>query len=85
MAFAEDVRAGLTATPKRLLPKYFYDDLGSALFEAICSLPEYYLTRAEAEILRERSGRSRAPTVAAVLPYRYFERRAGRERSRAQP
>ncbi len=45
--FAEDVRAGLTATPKRLSPKYLYDDLGSTLFEAICLLPEYYLTRAE--------------------------------------
>jgi L-histidine N-alpha-methyltransferase len=51
--FAEDVRAGLTARPKVLLPKYFYDDLGSRLFEAITALPEYYLTRAEAEILRE--------------------------------
>lgn len=49
--FAEDVRAGLTARRKHLPPKYFYDDLGSALFEAICLLPEYYLTRAEAEIL----------------------------------
>jgi L-histidine N-alpha-methyltransferase len=49
--FAEDVRLGLTAERKRLPPKYFYDDLGSALFEAICALPEYYLTRAEAEIL----------------------------------
>jgi L-histidine Nalpha-methyltransferase len=51
-AFAEDVRAGLTATPKTLPPKYFYDDLGSRLFEAICYLPEYYLTRAEREILQ---------------------------------
>src|SRR5215831_6209895 len=48
--FAEDVRAGLTATPKTLKPKYLYDALGSQLFEAICLLPEYYLTRAEAEI-----------------------------------
>jgi dimethylhistidine N-methyltransferase len=48
--FAEDVRAGLSATPKRLSPKYFYDELGSQLFEAICLLPEYYLTRAENEI-----------------------------------
>jgi L-histidine N-alpha-methyltransferase len=55
MTFAEDVRSGLTATPKRLLPKYFYDELGSALFEAITALPEYYLTRAETEILRDRS------------------------------
>lgn len=49
-AFAEDVRAGLSRKPKRLAPKYFYDDLGSALFEAICKLPEYYVTRAESEI-----------------------------------
>ena len=48
---AEDVRSGLTAHPKRFLPKYFYDDLGSQLFDAICLLPEYYLTRAENEIL----------------------------------
>lgn len=50
-AFANDVRRGLTARPKVLFPKYFYDDLGSQLFEAICRLPEYYLTRAEREIL----------------------------------
>jgi dimethylhistidine N-methyltransferase len=49
---AEDVRNGLTALPKRFLPKYFYDELGSQLFEAICLLPEYYLTRAENEILQ---------------------------------
>jgi dimethylhistidine N-methyltransferase len=49
-ALAEDVRRGLTAEPKFLLPKYFYDELGSQLFEAICLLPEYYLTRAENEI-----------------------------------
>ncbi len=49
-SFREDVRAGLTARPKKLLPKYFYDELGSQLFEAICLLPEYYLTRAENEI-----------------------------------
>lgn len=51
-SFAEDVRLGLTSSPKRLQPKYFYDDLGSRLFEAICCLPEYYLTRAESEILQ---------------------------------
>jgi L-histidine Nalpha-methyltransferase len=52
---AEDVRKGLTAQPKRFLPKYFYDELGSQLFEAICLLPEYYLTRAENEILQKYS------------------------------
>ncbi len=48
--FAEDVRRGLSARPKSLPPKYFYDELGSHLFDAICLLPEYYLTRAEGEI-----------------------------------
>jgi L-histidine N-alpha-methyltransferase len=53
--FAQDVQAGLLARPKSLAPRYFYDDLGSQLFEAICLLPEYYLTRAESEILRNHS------------------------------
>lgn len=55
-SFADDVRQGLTARPKMLQPKYFYDELGSLLFEAICLLPEYYVTRAENEILERRSG-----------------------------
>lgn len=50
--FAQDVLRGLTRAPKSLPPKYFYDNLGSALFEAICHLPEYYVSRAEEEILR---------------------------------
>jgi L-histidine N-alpha-methyltransferase len=50
-ALAEDVRRGLTASPRVLPPKYFYDEAGSALFEQITRLPEYYLTRAEREIL----------------------------------
>jgi len=54
-SFASDVRDGLTAQPKRLFPKYFYDELGSQLFDAICLLPEYYLTRAEEEILARYS------------------------------
>lgn len=51
-AFAADVARGLRARPKHLPPWYFYDALGSALFSAICELPEYYVTRTEAEILR---------------------------------
>lgn len=54
-AFAGDVRSGLTANPKWLFAKYFYDELGSRIFEAICCLPEYYPTRAEREILHENS------------------------------
>jgi dimethylhistidine N-methyltransferase len=53
-SFAQDVLVGLTSNPKTLLPKYFYDDLGSRLFEAICCLPEYYVTRDEIEIISER-------------------------------
>ncbi len=49
--FALDVRRGLSATDKWLPPRWFYDDLGSALFDAICFLPEYYVMRAEAEVL----------------------------------
>ncbi|MDQ2662870.1 MAG: L-histidine N(alpha)-methyltransferase [Candidatus Eremiobacteraeota bacterium] len=52
-SFADDVRAGLCASKKHLPSKYFYDELGSAIFESITVLPEYYLTRAETEILRD--------------------------------
>src|SRR6059058_2376883 len=53
---ATDVRAGLTATPKTLPPKYFYDERGSQLFDEITRLPEYYPTRTERSILDERAG-----------------------------
>lgn len=49
--FGRDVREGLTATRKWLPPRWFYDALGSSLFDAICFLPEYYVMRAEAEVL----------------------------------
>ena len=61
-SFAEDVRLGLTSSPKLLFPKYFYDELGSLLFEAITALPEYYVTRSEAEVLRLHAGE-----IAAAL------------------
>jgi len=52
-SFAQDVASGLRARPKRLSSKYLYDEVGSALFDAITHLPEYYLTRAETEILSQ--------------------------------
>lgn len=52
---AEDVRRGLTATPKELAPKYFYDARGSELFDCITSLPEYYPSRCEREILNRHA------------------------------
>jgi L-histidine Nalpha-methyltransferase len=51
-----DVVKGLTHTPKILPPRYFYDDRGSELFEQICELPEYYLTRTETAILQNCAG-----------------------------
>lgn len=49
----QDVISGLTQQPKTLPARYFYDDRGSELFEQICQLPEYYLTRTETQILEK--------------------------------
>ncbi|OYX72723.1 MAG: L-histidine N(alpha)-methyltransferase [Caulobacter sp. 35-67-4] len=61
--FLDDVVAGLSAQPKTLPSKYFYDAEGSRLFEAICDLPEYYLTRTETALLQQI-----APEIAARIP-----------------
>lgn len=70
--FALDVRAGLTGCQQKALPpKYFYDDMGSALFEAITLLPEYGLTRADERVVRrcarELPDRFRDDVVVAEL------------------
>jgi L-histidine N-alpha-methyltransferase len=62
-----DALAGLTATPKSLPPKWFYDAQGSELFEKITGLPEYYPTRAERAILRAVAPEIAALTAAATL------------------
>ena len=62
-----DARAGLTASPKVLPPKWFYDERGSELFEKITHLDEYYPTRVERSILRERAGQIAAATRARTL------------------
>ena len=62
-----DARSGLTATPKSLPPKWFYDATGSELFEKITALPEYYPTRAEREILQAEAGQIAAASRAASL------------------
>jgi dimethylhistidine N-methyltransferase len=54
--FCEQVIAGLSQHPRTLPCKFFYDETGSALFLKICELPEYYITRTEMRILRERGG-----------------------------
>ena len=70
--FAEEIRAGLTKSGQReILSKYLYDEVGSALFEAICLLPEYGLTRADTRLLRRYAGemvaRMPLPTHVAEL------------------
>lgn len=66
-ALRADVRHGLAQQPKSLPPKWFYDDVGSELFDQITRLPEYYPTRAEAEILRAHSGEVAALSGADTL------------------
>ncbi|WP_422744119.1 L-histidine N(alpha)-methyltransferase [Mycobacterium sp. WMMD1722] len=66
-ALRRDVREGLVGTPKSLPPKWFYDSVGSDLFDRITRLPEYYPTRAEAQILGERSGEIAAASQADTL------------------
>jgi dimethylhistidine N-methyltransferase len=61
--FATEVLAGLSAKPKQLPAKYFYDLAGSALFERITQLPEYYPTRCELALLRDN-----APAIASLFP-----------------
>ena len=70
--FAADVRAGLTKPGQRELPsKYLYDEVGSELFEAICLLPEYGLTRADTRLLQKHAeeiiSRMPLPTHVAEL------------------
>lgn len=70
---AEDVRAGLVAPPRWLSPKYFYDQRGSRLFEAICETPEYYPTRAETALLAD----SAEPIIDRVAPGHIIELGSG--------
>ena len=69
-AMVDDVLTGLAATPKVLSPVWFYDEVGSRLFDEITRLPEYYLTRAERSILLASAGeiaaRARADTLVEL-------------------
>ncbi|PKV75336.1 L-histidine N(alpha)-methyltransferase [Pontibacter ramchanderi] len=67
-AFAKDVAAGLSQSPKRLSSRYFYDANGSRLFQQIMALPEYYLTRAEFSVIQ----RHRSAMVSAFAAAGFF-------------
>ncbi|MGH4013305.1 MAG: L-histidine N(alpha)-methyltransferase [Pseudonocardiaceae bacterium] len=66
-ALRHDVRVGLSADPKWLPPKWFYDARGSELFEEITTLPEYYPTRTERELLRRNAGEIAVQAAADTL------------------
>ena len=69
--FRRAVLDGLSRAPRAIPPKYLYDSRGSALFDAICELPEYYLTRSETEILKRHAAdiASRAGPDAALVEF----------------
>ena len=69
--FLGDVIAGLTAVPKTLPCKYFYDADGSKLFDQICKLPEYYPTRTETALMREKAGEMAAAIGPGVQVLEY--------------
>jgi L-histidine N-alpha-methyltransferase len=73
---AADVRAGLGRRPKTLPPKYFYDERGARLFDAICDLPEYYPTRTEQALL----GRVAGDVIAMTRPTHLIELGSGASR-----
>src|SRR5258708_35973482 len=72
--YADEVMNGLMSRPKTLPCKLFYDDRGSGLFEEITRLPEYYPTRIELEILRDRG---KEIALAARSPVSIVELGAG--------
>jgi L-histidine N-alpha-methyltransferase len=71
-----EVSAGLLGAPRSISPKYFYDEAGSRLFDAICRLPEYYLTRAEHALLERHA----AAIVGRVRPEALVELGSGMAR-----
>ena len=75
--FAEEVRQGLSSPQKFLSSKYFYDAIGDVLFQKIMQLPEYYLTRAEFDILEAHKGDILQPIVASDKPFNLIEMGAG--------
>jgi dimethylhistidine N-methyltransferase len=76
-AFKNDVDKGLSANPKQLLSKYFYDKTGDALFVKIMNMPEYYLTKAEYEIFTRQAKDIVNAVCADGQPFELIELGAG--------
>lgn len=75
--FWEDVTTGLSAQPKRLQSKYFYDDEGDRLFQEIMNCQEYYLTDCEMEIFTQQTGQLAATILEGGQPFDLIELGAG--------
>ncbi|MDK2979514.1 MAG: L-histidine Nalpha-methyltransferase [Bacteroidales bacterium] len=75
--FAQDTMKGLTANPKYLLPKYFYDDNGSRIFQDIMQMPEYYLTDCEFEIFTQYKSEMKDLFVNGNAPFELVELGSG--------
>ncbi|MEL6976725.1 MAG: L-histidine N(alpha)-methyltransferase, partial [Bacteroidota bacterium] len=75
--FAKEVKEGLSAFPKYLSSKYFYDATGDKLFQDIMAMPEYYLTDAEFAIFTEHKGHIAELFIADESPFSLFELGAG--------
>lgn len=75
-SLVDDVREGLLASPRSLPPKYFYDDKGSRLFDAICDTEEYYPTRTEDALLKQ----SAEDIISSLLPEHVVELGSGTSR-----
>jgi dimethylhistidine N-methyltransferase len=75
--FAQDTLRGLSANPKFLLPKYFYDDKGSKIFQDIMQMPEYYLTDCEFEIFTQHKSEMKDLFVYGNAPFELVELGSG--------
>jgi dimethylhistidine N-methyltransferase len=75
--FAQDTLNGLTAHPKYLLPKYFYDDNGSRIFQDIMKMPEYYLTDCEFDIFTQYRSEMKSMFVNGDVPFELVELGSG--------
>ncbi|MEM9000292.1 MAG: L-histidine N(alpha)-methyltransferase [Bacteroidota bacterium] len=76
-AFAQDIYQGLTAYPKHLSSKYFYDETGDTLFQKIMNMPEYYLTNCEFDILERNKSEICSILAEDGTPFSLFELGAG--------
>src|ERR1700722_18830439 len=75
--FFQDIWRGLTASPKYLMSKYFYDGIGDGIFQEIMACPEYYLTRCELDIFSNKSAELSNTVLSSFRDFDIVELGAG--------